>query len=145
MTRRRRSNRRGSSTVEFALTAPAFVLVLAIFIDYGWVFFQKAMLDNAIQSGCRQGAITDPETADPMTVADGAISSTMSRLGSPCDGDCTITLEDRGATPALSLYCEVDQEYTPLFGMVPTPDRLQSSTLMRFEWQDEVDEFLGGP
>lgn len=134
---RRARQRRGSSAVEFALTLPVFVLIIGMFADYGWVFFQKAMLDNAIHEGCRQGAVADPTRLDPHTVADTAIHDQMDTVGQPCGTDCTVTLTDTGLSPAVSLKCEIDRPVTSLTGIAPVPDRLQSSTLMRYEFQDE--------
>mgnify|MGYP001804268774 CR=1 FL=1 len=37
----------------------------------------------------------------------------------------------------------MDRDYTPLFGLVPSPDYIGSRSLMRFEWQDLVDGTSG--
>ena len=134
---KRDNTRRGSSAVEFALTLPVFVMIIGMFADYGWVFFQKAMLDNAIHEGCRQGAVTDPSRLDPHTVADTAIHDQMEAVGQPCGSGCTVTLVDTGVNPAVSLQCLIDRPVTSLTGIAPVPASLQSMTLMRYEFQDE--------
>jgi hypothetical protein len=138
-----RQKRRGSSAMEFALTFPAFIFIVAIFTDYGWVFFQKAMLDNAIHEGCRAGAVADPQNVDPHTVADDRIKDQLEAVGLPCSA-CVVTLEDRGAAPAISLFCQVQRPTTALWGFVPIPPNMSSSTLLRYEFQDDIAEMLAG-
>jgi hypothetical protein len=119
------------------MTLPVFIMIVGMFADYGWVFFQKAMLDNAIHEGCRQGAVSDPTRVDPHVVADTAIKDQMDAVGQPCDGSCTITLTDTGVSPAVSLMCVIERPVTSLTGISPVPANLGASTLMRYEFQDE--------
>jgi len=139
--RKPRRRRRGAHVIEFALTLPAFVALMAAMFDFGWLFFQQAMLDNAIHEGCRAGAVVDPASAVPEDVAEAEIRRLLDSTGQKCpdDSSCTVSFTRTGARPAISLRCEVDRAYSPLFGMVPAPDRIGSRTLMRFEWQDLVD------
>ncbi len=146
-TQRGRRRRGGASALEFALTLPGFVALIAIFIDYGWLFFNQAMIDTAVNSGCRAGAVTDPDNDDPFTVARDEIEAILTAV-SVQDTTPDIDLDVRGVSPAVSLYCEVEVDYVPLFGFIPTPDELDSATYIRFEWQDEIIDFLaagGGP
>ncbi|MFK7928438.1 MAG: TadE/TadG family type IV pilus assembly protein [Myxococcota bacterium] len=138
MNRNRRS-RFGAHVIEFALTLPAFTLLLAAIFDMGWLFYQQAMLDNAMHEGCRAGAVMDPETAGPEAVARDEILTLLARFGQPCRGDCSVEFEREGALPALYMTCKVDRDYNALFGMVPTPERIGSQTLIRFEWQDQIE------
>lgn len=134
----RRSARRGGSAIEFALTMPVFVAFLAVMVDYGWVFFQQANLDNTVHRGCRQGAVTDPVRADPEVVARTRMEADLERLNVACGAGCVINIETRGVYPAISMFCDIRAPYTGLFGLVPTPDFINASTLMRYEWQDDM-------
>lgn len=156
-----RGARRGAHSLEFALTLPVFVLILAATFDMGWLFFQQAMLDNAMHEGCRAGAVIDPEQGVPEDVAEEEMRGMLASVGQECggsasdDGDtdtdppergigdpqtCDFSFSRQGSRPAISLKCEVVRSYTPPFGLVPHPDYIGSQTLMRFEWQDLVDE-----
>jgi len=142
---RTQRRRRGSSALEFALTFPAFIFIIAIFTDYGWVFFQKAMLDNAIHEGCRAGAIADPQSDDNKQVARDRIEDQLEAVGLECTS-CTIVTEDRGDAPAISMFCSVTRTTDSLWGIVPIPASMGSSTLLRYEFQDDMAEILeGGP
>ena len=136
-----RRRRRGAHVVEFALTLPAFVMILAGTFDFGWLFFQQAMLDNAVHEGCRAGAVVDPASANPEDTAEDKIRELLDNTGQKCpdDSTCEVTMSRTGVRPAISLRCDVERNYSPLFGMVPHPDRIGSRTLVRFEWQDLVD------
>lgn len=162
-----RRNRRGTNLIEFALTLPAFMMLLAVLFDFGWLFFQQAMMDAAIHEGCRAGAVVDPEAQDPETVAKDTILTSLNAAGQACpastpvasrvelaeaagedestgavledDQECAVILDRVGERPAISMQCEVQRRYEPLFGLVPSPEVITSSTRMRFEWQDLVD------
>lgn len=138
-----RRARRGASAIEFALTMPAFVLLLALFTDYGWLFFQQANLDNAVHRGCRTGAVTDPLRESPEDAARASIAADLTLFGVRCDGGCVTRIETRGAHPSISMFCAIDAPYEPLFGLAATPARIQATTLMRYEWQDEMLELAG--
>lgn len=136
--RRTRRNRVGAHIVEFALTLPVFTLLLAAIFDMGWLFYQQAMLDNAMHEGCRAGAIMDPDSNQPEAAARSEIMRLLAKVGQKCGGDCNVRFERGGALPAISMTCWVERDYNALFGLVPTPERIGSQTLIRFEWQDQI-------
>jgi Flp pilus assembly protein TadG len=45
----------GTSTVEFALCLPVLMLLLAGFIDFGWLFYWQHTVTNASRAGARYG------------------------------------------------------------------------------------------
>lgn len=161
---RSRRRRLGAHTVEFALTLPAFVFIMAAMFDFGWLFYQQAMLDSAIHQGCRAGAVVDPEDDVPEDVATETILASMDAFGQACPDDgtalsmddldtngegervfktnqqCGVFMEKTGSRPAISMDCTVVKKFEPLFGLVPAPETIGANTVMRFEWQDLVDE-----
>lgn len=67
--RRPSAPQRGSSIIEFALIAPAFLLLLFGAIELGLMFWVNITMQHAVREGARY-AITgqsglDPDTADP--------------------------------------------------------------------------------
>ena len=53
--------RRGASALEFALTLPVVVAVLAGILEYGWYLFQLSNVVHALRDGTRIG-VTVPNT-----------------------------------------------------------------------------------
>ncbi|MFT7520001.1 MAG: Flp pilus assembly protein TadG [Kiritimatiellia bacterium] len=130
-----RRRRRGGTAIEFGLTMPAFVFILAMFVDYGWIFFHKAMLDTSVHRGCRAGAVADPDRLDNHEEAKKTILAELALAGVDCGVDCVVTLTDLGVTPSRSMECNIVRDYVPLFGIVPAPATLHAQTIMRYEWQ----------
>ena len=86
--------RRGASALEFALTLPVVMVVLAGILEYGWYLFQLANVVHALRDGTRIG-VTVPlaDTITPTDRAEQHARSVMNGLGVPCDEDdgCTVT------------------------------------------------------
>jgi len=66
--RRLRGERRGAATVEFAVVAPLFFLLVTAVIEFGRVFMVVGLLTYAAQQGARTGAL-DNSTTDSATAA----------------------------------------------------------------------------
>lgn len=132
--------RGGAAALEFALTLPAFLLLLFAIMDYGWLFYHRAALDSAANTGCRAGSLIDPgiEEADMAAVQDEANSSTQAALeglGIPCGADCSVAVEVFGVNPARSIRCTVQLGYDPLVGAVLDPLTLEALQVSRLEYQ----------
>lgn len=57
-TRRRLGrDRRGTAMVEFALTAPVFLLLLLGIIDYGWKYYAQQVLQGAVSNAARAATL----------------------------------------------------------------------------------------
>jgi Flp pilus assembly protein TadG len=140
----KKRERRGSNTVEFALTLPIFIGLVFVLIDFGWYFANKAILDIAVHSGCREGALVDPQSGAFMSAAETEITNIVSIMPQACS-PCDIRVSSIGTVPSRSVVCEVSTTFQPLVGFsVMTgagsfgyglPTSLQSKTQMRFEWQ----------
>ena len=130
--------RRGASALEFALTLPVVMVVLAGILEYGWYLFQLANVVHALRDGTRIGVTVPLEEATPPTArAEAHARAIMRGLGVPCDEEdgCTVTAvvipnED---FDVLTLTIEVD--YTPIVGLLPSPSQLQGSFTMMMQEQ----------
>lgn len=110
-----RRNKRGAVMVEFALVLLLLLLILFGTIEFGWVFFTKAVVTNASREGARL-AVTP--SAD-----DGAVKERVqSYLGNFfLTGTLTIDVEPSVSTPPIAASGEpvtvtVSYNYTPLTG-----------------------------
>lgn len=131
-------NRRGSNALEFALTLPIIVAVLAGILEYGWYLFQLSNVVHALRDGTRIG-VTVPSTDETgaETRAETHARAVMDGLGVPCsDGmSCVVkaTIEPAGDAQTLRMNIEVD--YSPLVGLLPTPSQLRGSFTMMMQEQ----------
>jgi Flp pilus assembly protein TadG len=140
-----RPERRGSNAVEFALTLPIFIGLMFIIIDFGWYFANKAILDIAVHSGCREGALVDPLSGAFAMAAQNEIDRIVAIVPQSCSQNCDIQITSIGNVPSRSVVCSISADFQPLVGFsVMTgsgsfgyglPDQLQARTQMRFEWQ----------
>ncbi len=132
----RSTRRRGAHVVELALTLPAFLSVMFALVDYGVYFANLAIIDAAVAEGCRTASLVDPLTGDPITEAQLTMVQFIDSVGFVnCAEDCIVEASDVGEVPARSIRCSIDLAYQPFVGFVPTPDRVGSAAVMRYEWQ----------
>jgi uncharacterized membrane protein len=126
---------RAAVTVEFALTLPVLLMLLAGVLDYGWYFFVQVGVQSAAADAVRMGVDADGGV-DPGTLAESAASDVLEDAGLPCLGACTIT----GATASESGYrllrVVVDRPFVPLVGLVPSPAANHAACAMLLEQQD---------
>lgn len=66
---RQRQNRRGALTVEFALTAPIFFLVVFAGIEFARIHMIQNAMDNAAFEGARRGIVPGATANDCSLVA----------------------------------------------------------------------------
>ena len=57
MLRKFRKSEKGQAMVEFALLLPVLLLLLCAIIDFGWLYFNQLLLNNAAREGARYAAI----------------------------------------------------------------------------------------
>ena len=60
--RKRRTNRRGATTVEFAMTAPIVFLLFFTSVEMGRVYMVRQTVQNAVYEAARRGLV--PGTTD---------------------------------------------------------------------------------
>ena len=139
---------KGASAVEFALVLPVLMLVLFGIIEFGFIFFNKAIITNASREGARRGIVYDTVTGVPVAVPPGVITSTVasycaSYLVSLGSGAATPSTAIAGncAVPGGSLTVTVSYPYTFLVlpnlpgSSLPGSLTLSSATVMRCEYQ----------
>lgn len=131
--------RRGSSALEFALTLPIIIAVLAGILEYGWYLFQLSNVVHALRDGTRIGVtVPSADETGSEARAEAHARAVMDGLGVPCTdgGGCVVnaTIEPAGDISTLRMSIEVD--YTPIVGLLPTPSQLRGSFTMMMQQQD---------
>lgn len=127
-------SRRGANAIEFALTFPVFLVIISFTFDYGWYFFHKALISDALRQAVRIGSI-QKQSIDEVNAGLGlcaacttvARDAAVQRLGAL---GYTVTAAD--VTPAVSAIggrCALTIAPTaaaiphaPLMGLMPVPD-----------------------
>ncbi|TNE92043.1 MAG: pilus assembly protein [Deltaproteobacteria bacterium] len=149
-----RRHRRGGNAIEVALTMPVFLAAIFGLMDYAWYFYNEAMSIEATRQGCRVGAVVPNPNGDsspyPTETAaadfiNGELQSTgirSSNVAVTYDGSWTsasATAEAINVAQVTSLLgfemlqCDTYLEFTPLVGLVPTPDYVLSSATFEVE------------
>ena len=130
--------RRGANAIEFALTFPLFIFVVAGMIDGAWMVMQQSAYDSAAHLGCRDGSTKDPGLANVAmasvrTYAGSRALFHLSAYGGDCNG-CTVTVDNLYTNPSQSIRCSVAGNFVPLFGVLPAAT-LMSRAIVRLEFQ----------
>jgi Flp pilus assembly protein TadG len=68
-TRNNRKQRRGATAVEFALTAPVFILFLLAAFEFGWLNVVRHTADNAAYEAARMAIVPGATVAEATTKA----------------------------------------------------------------------------
>ena len=132
--------RRGSASIEFALTLPIVILLISAVVDYGWYIAQQTQVLQAVGDGARHG-ITVASDAVPAP-EDAAVAHTqtvLTGLGIPCnvDDDCEFEARIDTVGDLRAMRVSVTLNYTPIAGLVPNPEKITAETVMAME--DQVD------
>jgi hypothetical protein len=133
LTRTRRSRRRGSEAIEFALTLPWFLLLLSGVMDFSWYFFTTWRLSASLREGARIGSVT-PEADDPVGVAEDEAETRGGDYG--LVWTATPTAEVVGDPPQRRLELTGSVEVTKLIGLVPMPGIATNTVVYRLEDQN---------
>lgn len=128
-----RRPRRGAAMVEFAIVLPVLALLVFGMIEYGWVFFKAAQLDQAARMGARV-AVRPAATEDE---ARSAIDEVMKGAFLDKSG-YTITISDISVDVGQPVEVHVDVNYKDnidLLGMplMPIPDTIHGRSVMAKE------------
>ena len=101
---------KGQATVEFALILPILLLLLGGILNFGWVFGNKLLAQNAAREAARYTAIhyNDSSTDDDRQVAAGIVLSRAPTINSP-----VVTLSVTGDTITVKVVSSVNM-LTPL-------------------------------
>lgn len=122
-----RRGTRGTAAIEFGLVLPLLLIVLVGIIDYGHIHFTRLTMTNAAREGARVGVTLPAEQAQAAAIA--AADSYLDRAGIEAAVEATTPTD---ADPTVTVTITIDP-FSPLIGLVPTPDRLAVSASMRWE------------
>lgn len=136
--RLRTRGRRGAALIEFALLAPVLIGLLIGVLDAGWIFWQNAAMQVAVQDGCRDGAITDAGQdrvflADIQRSTRTSVVERLEGLGVACD-DCEVAVDAVDVNGLLMLSCSMDRSAQSVAGLFEDMD-LTTTTLTQMEVQ----------
>jgi len=130
--------RKGANAIEFALCMPIFVLIAAATVDFGWLFYHRAVIDSAVGDGCRTAALVDPLIGYPTVVAEEALVDALESNGLSCDAvACVPDASLVGAMPYMAVHCALTITYDPLFGLLAGDQLMHAEMVRRLEWQRE--------
>lgn len=134
-----RRRRRGANALEFALTAPVAITILAGMIDFGWFFYQQQGVQTATRDGVRTASVVRIEQ-DPVTVAENATFNALNRAGLPAAEakiDATVIINP----PNDLIRVTTVMPFSPLFGLVIRDGglNLHATLSMRLEAQADPD------
>ena len=132
------SRRHGASALEFALTLPIVMAVLAGILEYGWYLFQSSNVVHALRDGTRIGVTVPLADAEgPTTRAQAHARAVLDGLGVPCDDDggCLVSAMIGPSGDISTLTMTISVDYTPIVGMLPTPSQLHGTFTMMMQEQ----------
>lgn len=136
------TRRRGSYTIEMALTVPVWALATLWFLEIGWFLFHLSILDLAVDRGCRAGSLLDPGERDEKIGV--VTASTRARVleeledaGLACM-DCDVAAWTVGAPPRRTLVCQARRSVSSPVGLAYTAQWIESQQVTRLEWQREA-------
>ena len=123
----RRLGERGSAAVEFALTLPIALLVLAAILRVGLVARDRIVLQEAARAGVREAAVSSDEAA---------IRSAVNSAGAGLDPAALVVTVERGGGVGASVRVVLTyQEHLgPGWDLLPTVVRLDAAATMRQEF-----------
>lgn len=117
----------GTAAIEFGLVLPVLLIVLVGIIDYGQIHFTRLTMTNAAREGARVGVTLPADQAQAAAIA--AADAYLDRAGVEATVAATTPTD---SDPTVTVTITIDP-FSPLIGLVPTPDRLAVSASMRWE------------
>jgi Flp pilus assembly protein TadG len=124
--------------LEFALVAPLLVAMLTGVTDYGWYFGERIALVGAVRDAVRVGATTTQDDVQtPEETAEDALLAALVENG--YQGEVYLDIVVEGVAPDQALSVSATLAYQPLIGIVPAPESVRSSMVMRLEDQPDYE------
>jgi len=138
-----RSRRSGSAAIEFAIWLPVLLLFVSTVVDYGFYMTERVAVSRATMEGTRTGAaIFEPNDTAPGSLikpaAKARAGEILTELGIACpSAKCVITVTycdagdgACGNAPFDAIQVEITNQFRPLFGLIPTPSRMDEKLIM---------------
>jgi Flp pilus assembly protein TadG len=96
-------NERGASAVEFAIVLPVLVIMVFGIIEFGIVFYNKAMITNACREAARAAIVYRTPLLDATEMQTEIDSVVAAYLTNPNDPTKTILIPENTPIPVASL------------------------------------------
>ena len=94
------NNEKGASAVEFAIVLPVLVIMVFGIIEFGIVFYNKAMITNACREAARTAIVYRTPVLDETQMQKELNSVVKTYLAAPSDPSGSTTILIPGSTPA---------------------------------------------
>ncbi len=107
----------GAAAVEFAILLPILIVLLFGIVEFGLIFYNKAVITNASREGARYGIVFRAPTVPPITCGDitGVVTAyTADKLvtfGSATGVDIVYTPSSCAPIPGADLTVRVSYQY----------------------------------
>jgi len=112
---------RGQGLVEFALAVPVLLVVVCGILEFGFIFTDQIMLNNAARDGARAGAIPAgiAWTARSSQATSAATTSSSGLISCPSSGSPSYTVTPTYGNPnnsavATQVTVAITYKYTPI-------------------------------
>jgi Flp pilus assembly protein TadG len=133
----RQRSRRGANTIEFALLAPVFIALLGGLVDYGWYFWNEALLVNGLRESVRSGALKSQDEGESGMTCAPCVSAASSAAASELEEqgyDITVTpylqrIPESGTPCTYAVVIDATIPHTRLFELVPGPSDFEIRVL----------------
>ncbi len=138
-------DQKGVAAVEFAIVVPLLVVFIFGIIEFGLVFYNKAMITNASREAARAGIVfRDPSVtiAEIQTVVANYCNGMLVTFGGPTNATTTVPSGEcvnHGDELVVNVAYQYDFLMIPDFlaaffgGNIPDPINVSTSTTMRCE------------
>ncbi|MEL7655570.1 MAG: TadE/TadG family type IV pilus assembly protein [Bacillota bacterium] len=121
---------KGQAMVEFALVLPILLTLLCGIIDFGWIFGNQLMANNACREAARYTAVHyyDDATDNDRDIAYGIITNAAPTLSSP-----NVSLVKNGEKVEIAMNCDV-AVLTPFLSVLMGDEyNVKAKTIMKLE------------
>ena len=113
--RKNQRSRTGAVIVEFALTAPLFLLFLMVAFEFGWMNVMRHTADNAAYEAARTAIVPGATSAEALAKANSLLNVVGARKAKVTITPATITSATTAVTVAVDLPMSSNGLITPRF------------------------------
>jgi Flp pilus assembly protein TadG len=121
----KRSARKGSTAIEFALIAPILLALLTGIMDYSWYMSQRSAVVFATQDGAR-AAVMEGFYGSPIDAAEARVAASLEAAGVKGTPTVQVAIVAIGEPVTITTTVAFDE----LVGLVPAPPILFATSTM---------------
>lgn len=114
-TDRRKATRRGATVVEFAITAPLFLLFLMAAFEFGWLNVMRHTADNAAYEAARHVIVPGAKASEGVARAQSILNAVGARNATVTVSPSTITSDTKEVTVTVEIPVDDNALVTPKF------------------------------